>query len=72
MYRLKSRFPSDYGFFPRSWVCPEDTEHFQAYYKDLKRKGKKKIYITKPIIQSKETGLELLIFQNSYYLHFQN
>lgn len=58
---MSSRHKSEYSFFPKSWVCPDDTEAFQTHCKDLKKKGKKMMYIVKPIEKSKADGLETLL-----------
>jgi len=41
--------PSEYNFFPKSWILPEDNAKFQTACKQNKGKNKKKFYITKTV-----------------------
>jgi tubulin polyglutamylase TTLL6/13 len=47
LMNMKERFPSDYNFFPLTWMLPQQYSEFRQYY-ETKKEGKTRTYIVKP------------------------
>ncbi|CAD5111784.1 DgyrCDS1059 [Dimorphilus gyrociliatus] len=48
MRRASRYLENDYNFVPKTWILPSEYSELQSYYKDLKRRSKKKTFILKP------------------------
>lgn len=48
--------PDEFDFVPRTWVLPQEYSSLQNYAKDLKKKKKNKIFISKPANGSMGNG----------------
>jgi tubulin polyglutamylase TTLL6/13 len=47
MGRMLKRFPTEYDFFPQTWVLPSEFSEFRKQFDGLS-KNKKKTFIVKP------------------------
>lgn len=56
---MQKHFPGEYNFYPRSWILPAQDSAFRAYADDLKRKGKSRTFITKPVASAQGKGISL-------------
>ena len=60
--RLRTFFPKEFDFFPRTWLLPEEQDQFEAYARRKREKGKTMTYILKPDEGAQGEGI--FLFQN--------
>src|SRR5688572_21114749 len=56
VFRMTALHPSEFSFFPKSWIIPEDESKYETHKQKLRSKGKKKVYIVKPSSKPGERG----------------
>ncbi|EDO36510.1 predicted protein [Nematostella vectensis] len=64
MNRMKHLFPSEYSFYPKSWILPDQYSELVGHV----GKHKGKVYIIKPDLGSQGDGIYLMT--NPYDVHF--
>jgi tubulin polyglutamylase TTLL6/13 len=55
LYRMKSVFEEDYGFFPETWELPEDLERLKQHF----AQNRQSTYIMKPANSARGQGIFL-------------
>lgn len=57
--RLAKAYPSEYAFFPRSWILPAELVAFKRHAETWRSKGRPKTFIYKPTNSAQGKGIVL-------------
>ena len=66
--KMQELFQSEYNFFPKTFLLPQDYQKLKHYANEAKRKGVLKTYIVKPEANSQGRGIFLT--QNLYCIFY--
>ena len=57
--KMQKKFPSEYKFFPRTWMLPCDASDMRTYLSNVQQNNKKVTFIVKPEASCQGKGIFL-------------